>query len=135
MDDMENETTMKILLELKESMTGIQKDVEFLKSEMHTNYIHSDENDNAVRELLEEKQSALKVQITNEIELIKKETELHCKQIEAINDRIKTIENAQAQKVLSKWEKAKDYLFTLFLAAIVGALFAWFNIKLPPRPM
>ena len=124
---MDNDKTMDLLMELSNKISAIQRDVEYLKSEMHSNYVRSDEADNAVRDLLEERtkwasnrQDAVKAEMQGQINLLKKSQELNEKQIEIINDKIKVLENKEQVKVMGRWEQIKDSLFklgTMFLGS------------------
>ena len=138
---MENDKWTELMLQMSNQISAIQKDVEYLKTEINSNYKRSDEADAAVRELVEERtkyaanrQDAIKAELQGQINLTKKENELNQKLINALDERIKNLEGAAAKKVMNRWEKIKDYLFTGAIILIIGAVFAWFGIQLPEKP-
>lgn len=138
---MENDKWTELMLQMSNQISAIQKDVEYLKTEINSNYKRSDEADAAVRELVEERtkyaanrQDAIKAELLGQINLTKKENELNLKMINALDERIKALEGATAKKVLTRWEKVKDYLFTGAVIVIVALIIAWLGIQLPAKP-
>jgi hypothetical protein len=138
---MDNDKTMELLLELSNKMSAIQRDVEYLKSEMHSNYIRSDENDSAVRDLLEERtkwasnrQDAVKAEMQGQINLLKKSQELNEKQLELMNEKIQALENKEIHKVMGRWEQIKDAIFKVGITFIGMALmyYVFYLIQNPP---
>ena len=139
---MQDDRVEELLMELSTQISAVQKDVEYLKSEMHSNYIRSDESDEAVRELVEERtkyaanrQDAIKNDLQGQINLLNKCEELREAQFKAMDERIKALEGAGAKKVMSRWEKVKDYLFNILLILVVGAVLAWLGVILPQKPV
>lgn len=131
----------ELMLQMSNQISAIQKDVEYLKSEIKSNYTRSDEADEAVRELIEERtkhacnrQDAIKADLQGQIQIANKENELNQKMIAALEERMKALEGAHAKKLMSRWEKIKDHLWTLALIIIIGSILAWFGIKLPSKP-
>ena len=138
---MENDKWTELMLQMSNQISAIQKDVEYLKTEINSNYKRSDEADAAVRELVEERtkyaanrQDAIKAELLGQINLTKKENELNLKMINALDERIKALEGAAAKKVLTRWEKVKDYLFTGAVIVIVALIIAWLGIQIPAKP-
>lgn len=138
---MENDKWTELMLQMSNQISAIQKDVEYLKTEINSNYKRSDEADAAVRELVEERtkyaanrQDAIKAELLGQINLTKKENELNLKMINALDERIKALEGATAKKVLTRWEKVKDYLFTGAVIVIVALIIAWLGIQIPAKP-
>jgi len=131
---MQEDKVTELLIDLSNKFSELKKDVEYIKSEMHNNYVRSDENDTAVRELVDERtswakerQDALKKEFDNQILLVKKENELQAKIMETIDERITVLENKEAKDVMSRWEQIKDKLFYVVISLIGCALFAYFT--------
>ena len=136
---MQEEKMTELLMDLSNKISTIQKDVEYLKSEMHTNYIRSDEADSAVRDLLEERtkwaanrQDSIKAELAGQISLIKKENELQSKQIEALDDRIQALADEKKNRVYARWQQIIDKIFLLVVAAAFAAVLKWLNLPLIP---
>ena len=135
---MDNEKTTELLMRLSTQISAIQKDVEYLKSEIQSNYTRSDENDSAVRELVEERtkwasnrQDAVKAEMQGQINVLKKQQELTEKQCEILDKRIKDLEERDSKKIVGRWEQIKDSLFKVGISFLgVSAIYyAFYLIK------
>ena len=135
---MDNEKTTELLMQLSTQISAIQKDVEYLKSEIQSNYARSDENDSAVRELVEERtkwasnrQDAVKAEMQGQIDVLKKQQELTEKQCEILDKRIKDLEERDSKKIVGRWEQIKDSLFKVGISFLgVSAIYyAFYLIK------
>ena len=130
----------ELLMQLLTQMSALQKDIESIKSEMHTNYIRSDENDSQVRELLDERikwaanrQDAVKAEMQGQIDVLKKNTELFQKQVEMLELRIKNLEDEKKNRIYSRWEQIREKLFWIVVAIVFAAVFKYLNFT-PPKP-
>ena len=137
---MQIEKLEELLMKLANQMSAMQKDIEGIKTEMHSNYIRSDENDTAVRELVEERtkyacsrQDSIKAELKTEIELSKKASELNKSQIELLDTRLKVLEDEKKNRVYSRWEQIREKAFWIIVAIVFGAVFKYFNF-VPPKP-
>jgi hypothetical protein len=137
---MQTEKMEELLMELSKQMSAMQKDIEGIKAELHSNYIRSDENDTATRELVEERtkyacsrQDSIKAELKTEIELSKKSSELNKKQIDLLEDRIKALEDEKKNHVYSRWEQIREKAFWIIVAIIFAAVFKYINF-VPPKP-
>lgn len=127
-------------MELSQKISALQKDVEYLKSEMHTNYIRSDENDEQMRNLIEDRtkyacsrQDTIKQELQGQITLLKKENDLQNETLKAYDERIKTLENAKAKKALGWVEYIEKYIFIGFVGLVAYLLLQHFGISPIPK--
>lgn len=130
---MNEEKITELLMDLKTGFSELKKDVEYIKTEMHSNYIRSDENDSATRELVEERtkwaanrQDSIKNELQGQIDLVKKENELQMKQIAEIEKKIREIDNKEGNRVLKRWEQIKDSVFKVGIGFIGSAVVYYF---------
>lgn len=144
---MQSDKMEELLMELSNKISVMQKDIESIKSEMHSNYIRSDENDNQVRELVEERtryaanrQDAIKAELQGQIDLLKqsqqlneKQSELYATQIKTINTEMENLKNEKKNKIYSKWEMISDKIFWIVVAVVFAAVFKYLNF-VPPKP-
>ena len=139
---MQTDKMEELLMNLSTQMSAMQKDIESIKSEMHSNYIRSDENDSAMRNLLDERtqwaknrQDAVKAELQGQIDLVKKENELQSKQIAIFETRIKNLEEVESKKIMTRWNQIKDKIFYGILIVLGYAVITILNLHIPPRPM
>lgn len=144
---MQSDKMEELLMELSNKISVMQKDIESIKSEMHSNYIRSDENDDQVRELVEERtryaanrQDAIKAELQGQIDLLKqsqqlneKQSELYATQIKTINTEMENLKNEKKNKIYSKWEMISDKIFWIVVAVVFAAVFKYLNF-VPPKP-
>ena len=144
---MTDEKIEETLMNLSNMMSAMAKDIESIKKTIDSNQNRSNENDDAVKQLLEERtkyacnrQDTIKSELQCQINLLKKSEELqskqneyYMKQIKDMNDRITAIENARKNRVFSRWEQVADKAFWIVLAIIFAAIFKYFNF-VPPKP-
>ena len=139
---MQTDKMEELLINLSTQMSAMQKDIESIKSEMHSNYIRSDENDSAMHNLLDERtqwaknrQDAVKAELQGQIDLVKKENELQSKQIAIFETRIKNLEEVESKKIMTRWNQIKDKIFYGILIVLGYAVITILNLHIPPRPM
>lgn len=130
----------ELLMELSNKMSSMQKDIEGIKSEIHANYVRSDENDSATRELLDERtkwaanrQDAVKAEMQGQIDVIKKNIEIYQKQNEMLDQRIKNLEDEKKNRIYTRWEQIREKVFYLLMAIVFAAVFKYLNFT-PPKP-
>jgi len=135
---MQTDKMEELLMDLSGKITSMAKDIEAIKSEMRSNYIRADENDNSIREVIEERNRSLKAELQGEINLLKKTEELQEKQNEIYNVRLKGLEtslvelkNEKKNKVFTRWEQIGDKAFYIVLAIIFGAVLKFFGVVVP----
>lgn len=135
---MEESKITDLLMELSQKISALQKDVEYLKSEMHTNYVRSDEHDEQMRDLIEERtkssysrQDTIKQELQTQIQLLKSENDLQNKTIEKQDLRVTALENAKAKKALGWVEYIEKYIFVGFVGLIAYLLLQHFGITMP----
>lgn len=137
---MQTDKMEELLMQLSNQMSAMQKDIEGIKSKMHSNYVRSDENDTQVRELLDERtkwaanrQDAVKAEMQGQIDVLKKSAELSQKQVEIFEVRIKNLEDEKKNRVYNRWEQIREKLFYIGVAVIFAAVFKYLNFT-PPKP-
>ena len=131
---MNEEKMTDLLIKLSSQISEMAKDISYLKTEMNSNYIRSDENDNAIRELIEQKQEAIRIDLQSQIDVLKKNSELQKQKYDLLVEQIDELKNRDKNRVYAKWEKVADKIFWIIIAIIFGAVFKYFNIT-PPKPI
>ncbi len=128
----------ELLMELSKQISSMAKDIEGIKTDMHSNFVRTDENDEAVREFVTERTRAINAELQGQINLLKKSEELQQKQNELYNNQIKALETAiqsvkeeRKNKVFSKWEQVSDKIFWIVVAIIFAAVFKYLNFTPP----